>query len=258
MIDTNLYLSRWPARRLPLDKTFKLVAKLKQLKVTQAWAGSFDCLLHKDIGTVNTRLVEQCKKHGDGLLVPFGSINPTLPDWQEEIRRCVENYKMPGIRLHPNYHGYQLDDKRFAELLSLAEKQHLIVQLALKMEDERTQHPLLQVKSVEVKPLAGLVKKLPQLRLVILNGLRSLQADTLETLSAAGKVYFDIAMLEGVGGIERLLKSVPIKRILFGSYAPFFYPESAQLKLRESELPGLAVEAISQKNAQQLLKPRSQ
>ena len=36
MIDTNLYLSRWPARRLPLDDTANLLAALKTHGITQA------------------------------------------------------------------------------------------------------------------------------------------------------------------------------------------------------------------------------
>lgn len=251
MIDVNVYLSRWPFRRLPGDETPALVEKLRKAGVQQAWCGSFDGLLHKDIASVNSRLVDECKAHGgkeNPLLVPFGSINPKLPDWKEDLRRCVEVHKMPGIRLHPNYHGYKLDDPDFAALLSLAAEKKLIVQLAIRMEDPRTQHPLLQVPDVDAAPLEPLVKQHPGLRLVILNGLMPLRPDVVDKFAAAG-VSFDIATLEGIAGIAKLLKSVPLERILFGSYFPFFACEVAKLKLQESALVRFQAEAIMEKNA---------
>jgi predicted TIM-barrel fold metal-dependent hydrolase len=251
MIDVNVYLSRWPFRRLPSDETPALVEKLRKAGVKQAWCGSFDGLLHKDIAAVNARLAEECKAHGGGekpLLIPFGTVNPKLPDWKEDLRRCEEVHKMPGIRLHPNYHGYKLDDPDFVALLSLASEKKLIVQLAVRIEDPRTQHPLLQVPDVDVAPLEFLVKQHPGLRLVILNGLMPLRQDVVDKLTAAG-ISFDIATLEGIAGLTKLLNSVPLERILFGSYFPFFAWESAKLKLQESALARFQVEAITEKNA---------
>lgn len=253
IVDVNVNLSRWPFRRLPCDQLPKLLDKLQEMNVAQAWVGSFDGLLHKDIGGVNARLAEQCGKHPEGLLVPFGSVNPTLPDWPEDLRRCHEDYHMPGIRLHPNYHGYRLDNPVFAELLRLAELRGLIVQLAVRMEDVRTQHPLMRVPDVDTKPLPDLLAAQPNLRLVILNALRSVHGTALRRLTDAGNVYFEIAMLEGVGGISKLLRSVPPGRVLFGSHFPFFHLEAAVLKLRESDLADSHTEAISRKNAGQLL-----
>ncbi len=256
IVDVNVNLSRWPCRRLPFDDTPSLVETLRRMNVTQAWAGSFDALLHKDIAAVNARLADECRQHGDGLLVPFGSVNPMLPDWEEDVRRCHEEHKMPGIRLHPNYHGYRLDEPMFARLIELATERALIVQIAVKMEDERTQHRLLRVPPVDLTPLLDLLTKHDKLRVIILNGLRTLRPDEIERLSGAGQVYFEISMQEGVGGIEQLLKSAPLERVLFGSYFPFFYFESALLKMRESELAGFQQEAISFKNAQRLLGER--
>jgi uncharacterized protein len=252
-MDVNVNLSRWPLRRVHGDDTGTLVALLREQGVTQAWTGSFDGVLHKDIAAVNARLAHECKLHGRGILAPFGSINPKLPDWEEDLRRCADVHRMPGIRLHPNYHGYKLDDPDFRRLLRMAAERGLIVQLALVMEDERMMHPLLRVEPVDTAPLADLVKQIPGLRLVLLNALRTLRAKPLLDLLAAGDVYVEISMLEGVGGIANLLAQVPVERVLFGSYAPLFYFESALLKLKESPLTEEQRRAIRTSNAQRLL-----
>ncbi|MBC8873090.1 MAG: amidohydrolase family protein [Planctomycetes bacterium] len=250
--DVNVYLERWPFRRLPCDEPARLVDKLRAGGVTRAWVGSFDGLLHKDIGGVNARLAHVCKRVDPQLLIPFGSVNPKLPDWPEDIRRCHEDYHMPGIRLHPNYHGYTLDDPVFAELLTMAEKRGLIVQLAVRMEDVRTQHPLMQVPDVEVGPVVQLVKARPRLRLVLLNSSRTVRGSTLIDLVSAGQVYCEIAMLEGIGGVASFLNSAPLDRVLFGSHLPLFNLESATLKLRESVLSAAQRDAITHENARRL------
>jgi len=256
IIDVNVNLSRWPARRLPCDEPRQLVERLRRHGVTQAWAGSFDGLLHRDIAGVNQRLASTCRDCGEGLLVPFGSVNPTLPDWLDDVRRCRREHSMPGIRLHPNYHGYPLDAPVFADVLDAAIEHNLIVQLAVRMDDHRVQQPLLHVPDVDVAPLAELVAARPKLRFVLLNALRTLRGDALVRLADAGEVYFEISMLEGVGAIARLVKTLPVERVLFGSHLPLFYFESAALKMKESELTEAQRAAILRENARRLLGAR--
>jgi len=252
IVDVNVNLSRWPFRRLTFDETPRLVAKLRQNQVTQAWAGSFDGLLHKDIAAVNSRLVAECKLHGGGLLRPAGSVNPMLPDWQEDLRRCHQEHDMHAIRLHPNYHGYQLDSPECDELFSRAGKLGLVIQLALKMEDVRTHHPLMLVPTVDTQPLAALVARHPDVRLIVMNNYGTIRGDAAAKLATVGQVYFEISHAEQVGALEKLIEQVPYERVLFGSHFPFFNLEATLLKFRESQLGGFVTEAIQQTNAQRL------
>ena len=252
--DVHVTLSRWPFRRLPLDETAALVEALQSRGISQAWAGSFDALLHKDIAAVNARLADECTKHGNGVLLPFGAVNPKLPDWEEDLRRCAEDFGMRGIRLHPNYHGYTLDDPVFAQLLQRATERKLVVQITTAMEDERMMHPLLQVKAVDANPLVDLLPTVPGARIVLLNALRTVPSPVLPKIVGAGEVYAEIASLEGVGGIANILQRMPVERLLFGSHAPLFYIESALLKLDESPLTEEQLRAIRGENAARLLK----
>ena len=276
IVDVNINLSRWPCRRLPHDETASLVENLRSHGVVEAWAGSFDGLLHKDLAAVNERLAHECRTHTGIRLIPFGSVNPLLPDWEEDLRRCVEQHHMPGLRVHPNYHGYKLDHPSFARLLKLTAERRLLVALAVIMEDERVMHPLLRVPSVNLDPLPALVTQTPGLRLILLNALSGFSSpsrsplppggkgqgegnsrgETLVTLVRSSEVYVEIAMLERVGGVANLLNEVPLERILFGSYAPFFYFESALLKLKESALSAEQLKALQEDNARRLIASR--
>jgi predicted TIM-barrel fold metal-dependent hydrolase len=257
LIDVNVNLSRWPLRRIRYDDTATLAGMLQQNGVVQAWAGTFDGLLHKDVGSANVRLADECRRYGKGILLPFGSINPKSPNWEEELRRCAEEHHMTGIRLNPNYHGYKLDEPELVKLLKLATNKRLIVQLALLMEDERMMHPLLRVPQVDPKPLAAVLKESSGVRLVLLNATGKLTGQPLKDVTAAGQVFVEISTLEGVGGISNLLTQIPTNRVLFGSHAPLFYFESAVFKLKESVLDSDSLHLISRGNAERLTETKS-
>jgi predicted TIM-barrel fold metal-dependent hydrolase len=257
IVDVNVSASRWPFRRLPCDEPRKLVEKLRQGGVAQAWTGSFDGLLHTDLVAVNARLAETCEAYGKELLVPFGSVNPMLPDWPEDLRRCHEVHRMPGIRLHPNYHGYTLDAPVFTELLAQVRRRDLVVALAVEMEDERTQHPLVRVAAVDLAPLPQIAAQFPEVQFVVLNGLRTRRSEVLTRLAKHANVSFDIAMLEGTGGIGQLRETFPDSRILFGSHFPFYYLEAALLKLEETPLSDAQRMQITQANAARVLGARA-
>ena len=246
IVDTNVSLFHWPFRRLPLDNTESLVKKYRSLGIGQVWAGSFEGVLHRDIAGVNRRLAEACLNWPE--LIPIGSVNPELPGWEEDLRQCCGNFSMPGIRLHPNYHGYTLDDSRFAQLLNLATKAGCFVQIAVSMGDTRTQHPNLVVEDVDLAPLPDLMQRVPRARVQILND--KPRGPVFERLAETTDVLFDTARVDGTDGIPKLVRSLPAGRVLFGTHAPSLIPEAALIRIHESgELDEPALRAVYAGNA---------
>ena len=255
MIDCNAYLSHWPFRRVPLDEPASLLRRMDVLSIEKACVGSFDALLHRDVEAVNARLARTIAENDPERFHGFGCVNPALPDWQEDLRRCVEQHGMVGIRLHPAYHGYLLDDPRMAQLLRMSSERNIPVQIVLKMEDERTQHPLLRVPYTPPRPLISVLQQISGCRIMLLNALRDLRGGDLEQIVNETPVLLDIAMLEGIGGIENLIRKVPPQRIVWGTFAPLFAPESAVGKLRESSLGQRLTRQITIENCRKFLEP---
>lgn len=261
IIDTNVHLFQWPFRALKYDRTDALVRKLRRHRIGQAWAGSFEFVLQKQLDRANRRLADECRERGGALLFPIGSVNPTWPDWEEDLRRCHEQYHMRGIRLYPAYHGYSLGHPELLRLLDSSTRRGLLVQIAIRMEDERVHHPSLIAPVVNASPLPEILARVPKARVQLLNADTVFRSGRLRALIEQTRTTFDIAALEGDGGIGRLIEGthptyrgqVPLDRLVFGTHAPFFPCESALLKLFESPLDRQQLDKIMFANARALL-----
>ena len=264
IIDTNVNLFDWPFRVLKYRDTKALVAKLKKHRIIEAWAGSFEALLSKDMNGVNTRLARECREHGPGFLIPFGSVNLAWPDWEEDVRRCHEVHQMPGLRIYPGYQPFDLDHSGMERLVRMISERGLILQVVFGMEDPRVHHPIINVGPVNFAPLLRAVKATPNTKFQLLHFAGWSPGLDLSEFMAKTSTVIDISRLEGNGAIGRMIGSitglpslrVPVERIVFGSHAPYFPVETALLKLIESPLDVQQLQAIMQGNARRLL-PRA-
>jgi len=264
IIDTNVNLFDWPFRKLKYRDTKALVAKLKKHRIIEAWAGSFEALLLKDMNGVNTRLAAECREHGPGFLVPFGSVNLAWPDWEEDVRRCHEVHKMPGLRIYPGYQPFDLDHPAMESLVKMTAERGLILQVVFGMEDPRVHHPIINVGPVTFAPLLNAVVSTQNAKVELVHFAAPIRGEDLAQLMTKTNAVLDISRVEGNGGIGRMIGSitglpsarVPVERIVFGSHAPYFPVETAILKLIESPLDAQQLHAIMQGNARRLL-PRA-
>lgn len=265
IIDTNVHLFDWPFRRLKYAGAKALVAKLRRHRITQAWAGSYEGLLHKNLDGVNARLADECWANGAGMLLPFGTVNPALPDWEADLRRCQEKYRMAGVRLYPSYHNYTLQTPAVARLLQAAQERGLIVQLAVRMEDPRVHLAVTRTPAVDLARLPELLADLPNLKLQLLNAFNAtdpLRGQAGRRVIEQTRVTIDFSHVEGQGGLGKLIAGdrdsgrppLPVERIVFGSHAPYFPCEGALFKLFESPLGRPELAKVMRENAARFLK----
>ncbi|QDU61981.1 Amidohydrolase [Planctomycetes bacterium Pan216] len=259
IIDVNVHLSRWPFRRLPDDEPERLAKRLRDQGVASALASSFDGLLHLDLGEVNRRLVDACASKGQGVLTPVGAVNLALPNWESEVRWCARTPEVVGVRLWPGYHDVGLDDPRFDDLCAACAEESLLLQLVMRLEDARTEHPRFRSRKVELAALPDLLRRHPRLRVILLNPGKDVSAEAAGKLAQAGNLYFDIGMIEGTGaiGLRRYLTPALAERLLFGSHSPFFYFAATTLRLHECQPKERDLKGILHANARRLLdRPR--
>lgn len=258
-IDTNINLFEWPFRKLKYGDTGDLLAKLNKHRVEKAWAGSFEALFHKDINGVNDRLAKECKQNGKGMLIPFGTVNLAWPDWEEDLRRCDEVYKMPGVRIYPTYQTFDPSHPDFEKLVAQVAKRNMILQIVGDMDDSRNHHPIVLTRPADMNPLVDIIKKYPKVKIQMLYWTHKITGDLLERFIKETNVVFDTSRIESSGALGRLIegnpwngkKGIPLaaERVLFGSHMPYFPVEASLLKLMESPLSGEHANGILYGNA---------
>jgi uncharacterized protein len=248
LVDTHVYCGHWPLRGLAVATPAQLAKSLRRTTVTQAWIGSFEGLFHKDIHGVNARLADACSSVENGLLMPVGTVNPALPDWEEDLRRCARTFGMRGIRLHPTYHGYGLDDSRVAELLRLAAKQNLFVQLvaSLPVTESRMLYP--RVTNADLSRLAEVVRPIRGLRLLVA-GVRVGAENRWPELGPKTFVEMNAGDLVE---LRSFAKRYSTSRVVVGSMAPLVDTTVADLAQRVAN-DNLKLESLTHGSAERFL-----
>jgi uncharacterized protein len=262
IIDTNIHLFQWPFRRLKYDSTRALVEKMRKHRILQAWAGSYESLFTKSIDVTNARLAKECRENGKEVLIPFGTVNPVWPDWEEDLRRCHEVHKMPGVRIYPGYQTIELSNPAFARFISEATKRSMIVQIVGDIDDTRVEHPIVKTWEFKLDPLVEIMKSNPGARVQLLNWNMYVSNELLTKLITEPGISFDIAWLESAGALGHTIEGkswegpqtpIPVERLLFGSNAPIFPVEASTIKLFESPLTLQQMKAVMNQNARKLI-----
>ena len=145
------------------------------------------------------------------------------------------------------------DSMEFKSLLKKADTLSLPVCIYCRLFDERIHPHFARVEPVDLSGLKNIIANFSHLPLIICNCNLADLSRIEQILKEYQNIYMEISHLESLGVVRKLIDNIGIERILFGTYAPYFYIESSFLKIKESRFSEDETEMVFSQNAERLI-----
>ena len=233
MLDANCTIGHWPFRRLWATTADGLLRMLDEAGIERAVVAHTHGVFYRSPHDSNAELHEALRPHRDRL-VPFACLNPDYTGWRDDLKQCVEDWGMKGLRLYPNYHEYDLAGGAAGEMLAEAARLNLPVSVPCGFEDSRQRHRLDSVPDVSEHPLAGAARQFPGVRFLVTNVPLTIVDMVVRHIPHQENVIFDTSGLMGPlsDSLKGAIGIAGAERIVLGTHAPFKYPQVALLRVR--------------------------
>jgi hypothetical protein len=193
-----------------------------------------------------------CKEIRSNRIVPFPSVHPDDPDAVEKIFRIAqEGFK--GVKFHPYYQQFDLDDPKMNPIYEALTDNQLIVVMhtGFDIAFER-------IDRAGPKRIINVIKRFPELKFITthLGGWYDWQE--VEKYLLGKPVYMDISVSREFLGHQRfktMLLNHPKDYILFGTDSPWADQHSEIQAIDRLGLPDMLTRKIFYENAMKLIVP---
>lgn len=186
-------------------------------------------------------------------LIPLASVHPNSPHLQEEIA-AIKQAGLAGIKLHPYYQNFYLDEERLTPLFTALAEHNLLLVLHcgydIGFPHERRADP---------GQLRQLIQRFPTLTVVAAHLGAWQQWDEVEKYLLGQDIYLDTAFALQYLSPEqarRILLGHGQDRLVLGSDSPWADQAEVIALLQGLDLPPELLTKILRQNARQLLKDR--
>ena len=249
--DFCTYLGHWPPYPLHYNDAAGLLHLLDRCGIDFAFVSGLEGFFALDVGEANEKLVQQVAGY-ERRLRPVGVLDPSRPTWRRHLAEGHNRLGIAGFRLHPAYHGYRLDSSEAIEVAREVGETGQPLFIATFVEEERFQSPAFAATPVPAGQILTLLEAAPQTT-IVLNNLTPEEATWLEEQNPSlPNVLFEINAMDKPGdGLAALVRRFGARRLVFGSQAPFLYPEAALALVLTSSLSAAAIQAVLRENWQQ-------
>lgn len=185
-------------------------------------------------------------------ILPLGSVHPWSELWERDLERVAES-GLVGVKLHPLYQAFEVDDESLLPFYEKIARLELIVlvhagyDLAFPRDDRAAP-----------KRIGRVHRRVPNLTMIAahLGGWKAWS--DVESCLVGTDVYFDTSFMHDalLSQQERILRNHPTTRILFGSDSPWFAQSKSLEYVRGLGLTSADLEKILRRNAEALLKSK--
>lgn len=202
--------------------------------------------------TQQTVINDWAAEQDGGRFISFGSIHPDAEDIESELER-IKKLGLHGIKLHPDYQGFMIDDEKMDSVYDAVEQTGLPVIF-------HSGYDCVSPDLIHSTPERALkmIKKHPKLKVVLAHlGANMMWQEVLDTLAGVdGEVYFDTAFTTECPDdlMQLIIQKHGADRILFASDCP--WDSSYLIKEKILKLSGISEsdkEKILGLNAMRLL-----
>ncbi len=254
IVDANCAIGHWPFRRLWTVTADGLLRLLDRAGIDRAIVGHTHGVFYRSPHESNAELFDAVRPHRDRL-IPFACLTPDYAGWRDDLKQCVEEWDMRGLRLYPGYHRYDLAGDLAGDLLAEVERLRLPVSVGCAFEDPRQRHPLDTAPDVSEHQIGPAAHRFPNVRFLCTNTPLTVADMVVRHVPHQDNVWFDTSAFVGpLSDANRAaLKLLGPRRLLLGTHAPFKYPEVGLLRVHTLDVSAEDRAAILGGNAELLL-----
>lgn len=249
IVDCNAFLGHYPFRRLVASKPNALLENMDRFGIDRAIVSWLPSVFYRDAHSGNEEFIEALKPYRDRF-VPIATLNPRYVGWESSLHRCVE-MQMQAVALVPSHHGFQLTEDVSLAAIQQIERLGLPLVLTQRFEDRRQRHAWDVAEDLEIKSVIEIAQKFPKLKIMLCNW-NALDGGKLAGVGLRGRCLIDFSRLHVIlnRDVPKLIDTMGVESIVFGSHAPFDYIGPSLVKLSNLEyLPKEQFEAIAWRNA---------
>lgn len=250
IIDVNAHLGHYPFRRLRHRTAAEFVKLMDANGIDRAVVSSLHSVFYRDAHQGNEELHRETRPFASRF-IPVATVNPKYAGWKRDLDQAVNQWGMKAATLVPSHHGYALDDELGKAALGLIAELGLPVVLTQRFEDRRQRHHWDVAEDLMVPTLLKVAGEHPKLKFLLSNW-TGLDGPSLVDAGLKGRCLIDFARLHVLylKDAPRLIASLGVEAIAFGSHAPFNYVGPSLVKLANLDhFPQVDRERIAWRNA---------